>query len=131
MAHDRSTDRKAYDSRRGTAHERGYTSAWQRARAAYLRSHPLCADHEKRGELVAATVVDHKVAPRLREATDSGDPERLTAARTLFWDRDNWQSLCKLCHDSAKQREEKGGGRPGCGLDGRPLDPGHHWNSRG
>ena len=131
FASPRSADSKAYNARRGSAHERGYTSAWQRARAAYLRAHPLCADHERRGQLVAAAVVDHKVAPRLKDAVDSGDAERIASARALFWDRDNWQGLCKSCHDSAKQRAEKSGQLPGCDVDGRPLDPSHHWHARG
>lgn len=129
LASIRAADRKTYDSRRGTAHERGYTSAWQRARDGFLRANPLCADHQQRGQFVAAAVVDHKVAPRLKEAVDSGDAERIAAARLLFWDRGNWQGLCKACHDSAKQRQEKSGRSPGCDADGRPLDPGHHWHA--
>ncbi|WOI43772.1 HNH endonuclease [Acidovorax sp. BLS4] len=124
----RAADRKDFDARRGSAHERGYTSAWQRAREGYLRAHPLCAEHERRGEMEAAVVVDHIKAPRLREATESGDAARITAARELFWDRENWQGLCKRCHDSDKQRLEKSGRRVGCAPDGRPLDAGHHWN---
>lgn len=27
---------------------------------------------------------------------------------TLFWDKTNWQSLCKPHHGSDKQREEQG-----------------------
>ncbi|SPA17227.1 Putative phage holin (fragment) [Cupriavidus taiwanensis] len=60
-----------------------------------------------------ATVVDH-VRPH------RGD-------RRLFLDRTNLQSLCKLCHDSVKQRMEHGQ-MVGCSLDGMPLDPRHHWN---
>ncbi|SLN36704.1 HNH endonuclease [Aquimixticola soesokkakensis] len=29
----------------------------------------------------------------------------------LFWDEQNLQCLCKRCHDTVKQREEKRGGR--------------------
>ena len=54
-------ERKQLDARRGTAHERGYTGAWQKARAGFLRSHPLCAKHAAKGETVAASVVDHIV----------------------------------------------------------------------
>lgn len=83
---------KQLDAQRGTAHERGYTSAWQRARAAYLRSHPLCREHEKKNEVVAATVVDH-VTPH------KGD-------KALFWDSNNWQPLCKPCHDRKTATED-------------------------
>lgn len=120
--------RREYDERRGTAHERGYTSAWQRARDGYLRSHPLCVEHEKRGQLAQAEVVDHIKAPRLKQAKESGDPKRIEEALSLFWDRKNWQALCKLCHDSIKQRFEKSGRVTGCDANGRPLDPRHHWS---
>lgn len=40
-------------------------------------------------------VADHMTPHR-------GDP-------ALFWDRGNLQCLCKSCHDSAKQREERRG----------------------
>ncbi|MGI6721758.1 MAG: HNH endonuclease [Anaerovoracaceae bacterium] len=26
----------------------------------------------------------------------------------LFWDRSNWQSLCKSCHDSKTMTEDRG-----------------------
>lgn len=90
-------ERRESDARRGSAHERGYTSAWQKARAAWLRAHPLCAKHDGRGEVVAATVVDHKVPHK-------GD-------KALFWDRNNWQSLCKPCHDEKTATEDGGFGR--------------------
>lgn len=66
--------------------------------------------------MVAASVVDHKIAHR-------GD-------MTLFWDKANWQSLCKPCHDSWKQRLEKSG-RDGCSVDGIPMAAGHHWHQGG
>ena len=47
----------------------------------------------------------------------------------LFWDRANWQSLCKPCHDSWKQRLEKSGIEPGCDRSGVPVAAGHHWNA--
>ena len=51
--------RRDNDSRRGSARQRGYTSAWQKARAAYLAQHPLCVFCERDGRVTAATVVDH------------------------------------------------------------------------
>ncbi|MBN8749514.1 MAG: HNH endonuclease [Variovorax sp.] len=94
----RQVERRQQDERRGTAHERGYSAAWQRARAGWLQKHPLCAEHEAAGRAVAATIVDHKVPHR-------GDKD-------LFWDSDNWQSLCKSCHDRKTAREDGGFGRP-------------------
>ena len=100
--------------RRGTAHQRGYGYRWQQASKGFLRSHPLCAYCERQGKVTAATLVDHVVPHK-------GD-------MTLFWDRDNWQSLCKPCHDSVKAREERSGVVIGCDASGLPLDPLHHWN---
>ncbi len=47
--------------------------------------YPLCANCLSKGILAPATVVDHIVPHR-------GD-------RALFWDENNWQALCKSCHD--------------------------------
>ena len=68
-----------------SASKRGYGSQWQKASKAYLREHPLCVECLKQRRYVQATVVDHIVPHR-------GD-------KTLFWDRNNWRSLCKPCHD--------------------------------
>jgi len=94
-----------------TTAERGYGNRWRKARATYLRSHPLCVMCRPR--LEPATVVDH-IKPH------KGD-------QVLFWDTANWQSLCKLHHDSWKKRFELTGIKPGCDSDGIPIDPGHHW----
>lgn len=104
------------DDRRKTA-ERGYGGAWQRARDGYLRLHPLCVMCKEQGILTAATVVDHKVP-------HEGD-------QALFWDQDNWQSLCKLHHDSTKQKQEQRRQVIGCSADGLPRDADHHWNAGG
>ena len=92
-----------------------------------MRAHPLCAMHFERGRIVAATVVDHKVPHRLKEAMDGGDATVIAEAKALFWDSGNWQSLCKPCHDGAKQRFERTGRVTGCDLSGMPVDPAHHW----
>jgi 5-methylcytosine-specific restriction endonuclease McrA len=81
--------RKArHDRRRPTARQRGYTSEWQKARAAFLLAHPHCVMCSK-----PASHVDHIVAHK-------GD-------NALFWDRTNWQALCAHHHNSTKQREER------------------------
>ncbi|MDT3749758.1 HNH endonuclease signature motif containing protein [Pseudomonas kurunegalensis] len=115
---------------RGSSAARGYGYRWQKSRDQFLRDHPLCSMCSRDDRPVAAAVVDHKVAPRLKDAKASGDPARIKAAWKLFWSQDNWQPLCKLCHDSTKQRLEKSGRMVGCASDGRPLDPNHHWNRR-
>lgn len=49
--------RRREDKRRPSARQRGYDSKWQRTRAAYLRSHPVCEDPE--GCIERATDVHH------------------------------------------------------------------------
>ena len=78
---------------RRSSTERGYTYQWRKARARYLQSNPLCVYCMKQGRTEAAAVVDHIVK-------HGGNQD-------LFWDESNWQALCKLHHDSTKQREEK------------------------
>ena len=73
-------DELSYERKRGSSAQRGYGARWQKVRYSYLVSHPLCAICKE-----AATVVDHIIPHR-------GDG-------SLFWDYDNWQSLCKGCHD--------------------------------
>lgn len=77
---------------RGTAAQRGYDGAWQNARKGYLAKHPLCAECLKSGRYTPATVVDHIIPHR--------------GNKGLFWDADNWQSLCKQCHDRKTARGE-------------------------
>lgn len=72
---------------------RGYGAAWQKARRQYLEVHPLCVECMKEGRYVKATVVDHIVPHR-------GDQK-------LFWDRSNWQALCKRCHDRKTMTDDR------------------------
>ena len=73
------------ESLRGNAAARGYDTKWREARKLFLKRNPLCQECLKHGKLTPATVVDHIVPHR-------GD-------QYLFWDQDNWQALCKDCHD--------------------------------
>lgn len=91
-----------------TAAQRGYGSKWRKARESFLWRNPLCAYCEREGRIEPATVVDHKIPHK-------GD-------KKLFWDRTNWQPLCKRCHDSIKRREETGTDLQPIGLDGWPVD---------
>lgn len=86
---------------------RGYNHRWRKARAQFLQLHPLCRYCEQMGKIQPAEVVDHRVPHK-------GD-------QALFWDHDNWQPLCKTCHDAVKQAEERNGRIMGCGVDGEPL----------
>ncbi|MBX7275475.1 HNH endonuclease [Pseudomonas sp. ERGC3:05] len=80
-----------------TSAQRGYGYKWQKAREGWLNANPLCVYCERLGRVTAGSVVDHI------------EPHRGDMA--VFWDRDNWQTLCKPCHDSVKQAEEAGSSR--------------------
>lgn len=80
------SEERERDRMRATAAERGYNSAWQKARKAYLQKHPLCVECMRYDRTTPATVVDHIIPHK-------GD-------KKLFWDRNNWQALCKPCHDN-------------------------------
>lgn len=83
---------KEYDRQRGTAAQRGYDGKWQQARKGFLAKHPLCAECLKNGIYTPATVVDHIVPHRGNKA--------------LFWDKNNWQSLCQYHHNQKTARGE-------------------------
>ncbi|GLQ31653.1 HNH endonuclease [Litoribrevibacter albus] len=85
------------DKQRGTAAQRGYGSRWQKARLGFLRNNPLCLHCHAEGLTISATVVDHIIPHK-------GD-------MALFWDRANWQPLCKRHHDIKTATEDGGFGR--------------------
>ncbi|MCU7837019.1 MAG: HNH endonuclease [gamma proteobacterium symbiont of Taylorina sp.] len=91
-----------------------YNYRWQKIRKNYLQSNPLCVICKNDGFIVPATIVDHIIPHK-------GD-------EYLFYDESNYQSLCKHCHDSYKQRLEKTGRVVGCNESGLPIDPNHEWN---
>lgn len=76
-----------------TSADRGYGYKWRKAREVFLREHPLCVYCQREGRIEPATVVDHI------------EPHR--GNDRLFWDRGNWQPLCKRCHDTTKKKEEE------------------------
>jgi 5-methylcytosine-specific restriction enzyme A len=85
----RDRERKArFDAQRPSARERGYTSKWDRERAAYLKAHPRCC---RCG--APSTVVNHKTPHK-------GD-------KRLFWSRSNWEPVCAPCHNGPIQSQER------------------------
>lgn len=99
----------SWRSGKGSSTERGYGSAWRRARLRFLYENPLCVFCLARGRGSRATVVDHKVPHR-------GDQQ-------LFWDEKNWQALCSPCHNRDKKLIEAGKApRREVGLDGYPIE---------
>ncbi|MBS1198142.1 MAG: putative phage-related protein [Proteobacteria bacterium] len=81
---------KFADERRGSRHERGYGSAWEKLRKIILRRDKgLCQECLRQDKCRPAKIVDHKV-PKFEGGTD---------------DEDNLQSLCQSCSDKKTQSE--------------------------
>ncbi len=71
-----------------------YNYQWRKESKAYLKAYPWCVSCKKEKRYTPATEVDH-IIPHNND-------------RALFWDRTNWQSMCKSCH-SRKTVVEDGG----------------------
>jgi 5-methylcytosine-specific restriction protein A len=69
---------------------------------------------EAAGRVEPAVLVDH-----IKPAKDNVN---------LFFDINNLQSLCRLCHDGAKRKDERRGYSTAIGPDGWPVDPSHPIN---
>ena len=90
--------RREADQRRGSARERGYTSAWDKAADSHRTRSPLCIYCEMGAwgdppRFTPATLVDHLIPHR-------GDQD-------IFWRKSDWISACKPCHDGPKQAAER------------------------
>jgi 5-methylcytosine-specific restriction protein A len=78
-------DKVNANNKRLSPANRGYDSAWNRVRKAYLAAHPLCEECNKAGRTKAAQLVHHK------EPVDKRPDLRLSYS--------NLESLCKECHE--------------------------------
>ena len=87
---------KRADLRRGSARDRGYSTAWDKFARAYLRWHPLCLYCQNRGRVTAAVLVDH-IEPH------GGDPDLFMPPGDPD---DHFASCCATCHNVGKQRAE-------------------------
>jgi 5-methylcytosine-specific restriction protein A len=76
--------------------KRLYGSQWAKSSRLFLELNPMCAECGREGRMRMASVTDHIQPHR-------GDLR-------LFWDRTNWQPLCKPCHDRKTAREVGFGG---------------------
>ncbi|WP_422659103.1 HNH endonuclease signature motif containing protein [Paenibacillus sp. EC2-1] len=88
--------KRRYDQERESSAKRGYGHRWRVARMDFLSKNPLCVECYEAQRVRAATVVDHITAHK-------GDMK-------LFWNPENWQALCKFCHDAKTVREDGGFG---------------------
>jgi 5-methylcytosine-specific restriction endonuclease McrA len=70
------------------------TTAWKRLRLSHLSREPLCRFCKKKGIVTPANTVDHIEPHRGNMEKFFGGP---------------FQSLCKHCHSSIKQKYEKSG----------------------
>jgi len=82
-----------YHQSRKNKSQRGYTYKWDKASIQYRKDNPLCVSCESNSIVKDSEVVDH-ITPH------KGDME-------LFWNIDNWQALCKRCHDMKTAQEKR------------------------
>src|SRR4051812_44452520 len=95
-----SPEARRTEARKDQLSKKWYDSPrWRATRKGYFKEHPLCADIYGRHApgVVAATELGHKV-PHKEDWK-------------LFWDRANWQGLCKGCHSTKTATEDGGFGR--------------------
>lgn len=97
MAHKVKADSFA-DKRRGSRHERGYGSAWDRIRRGILaRDFGLCQVCLPKGIVHEGTEVDHKVS--------KAEWKRLHGNLNGVDDPSNLQAINKVCHRVKTQAE--------------------------
>jgi 5-methylcytosine-specific restriction protein A len=98
LTHDRycSKHKREVNKVRNEMNSKIYNNRWRKASKAYLKDNPLCVHCKKEDRLTPATEVDH-IIPH------GGDMK-------LFWDKSNWQSLCKKCHSKKTALEDGGFG---------------------
>lgn len=100
-----SVRRDGWLGQRGTRHERGYGSAWDKLRLVILsRDCYLCQPCKHNGRVTPATAVDH-IKPKSQGGTD---------------DDDNLQAICGDCHavKTAAEAAQAQGRKPMLGFDG-------------
>lgn len=77
---------------RESSSKRGYDRRWRKARLEWLHMSPVCVRCLEAGKVEPATEVDHITPHR--------------GSEILFWDINNWQSLCKTCHSRKTRLED-------------------------
>ena len=91
---------KFADERRGSRHERGYDSQWDKARKRVLaRDKGLCQVCRKYNRYRPAQQVDH-ITNKASAVAMGWTTQRIEADENL-------QSICKTCHEAKTQAESK------------------------
>lgn len=80
--------------KRASSTDRGYDGRWRKARAEHLKNEPLCRPCAETWRVTAAQEVDHIIPHK--------------GSMALFWDRENWQSICRDCHERKSALEAQG-----------------------
>jgi 5-methylcytosine-specific restriction protein A len=97
------------------------TAAWQRLRRAKLAETPLCEPCERRGDIVAANTVDHRVS--------------ISSGGEAFPSLAGLMSMCHACHNTKTAAVDRAGGKgvrfKGCDVNGLPIDDAHPFLSEG
>lgn len=89
---------KFADERRGSRHERGYGSAWDRIRERILRrDNGICQPHLEQGIVHRGTHVDHKV--------NKAEWRRLHGSMAGVDDDSNLRCICAELHKAKSARE--------------------------
>lgn len=97
--------KQEYEKRRPGASKRGYGHRWAKYSQARLKKWPLCEPCLVEKRTTAATITDHIVPPR-----SAGEDMELYWK--LFWDPENHQSICDLCHRKKSAGEDGVLGNP-------------------
>lgn len=102
---------KEYETRRGSARDRGYSTRWDKFARVWLVRNPLCVYCAAQGRVTAAELVDH-IVPHASGAAPFW-PDEHTDPHAHF------ASCCRACHDGPKQSAERAAVRRG--IDVRVL----------
>lgn len=81
--------------------------AWRKASAAWLQQYPFCVLCLVQGKLNEGAT-EMAIDTQRNLVVDHIEPHR--GDSELFWDQDNWETLCRMpCHDLVKSRHEHQG----------------------
>lgn len=72
------------------------TVRWRNERLSFIQDNPLCVECKAMNIIKPSVVVDH-----INNVSSYNEQDRESA----FWNRNNWQALCKHHHDSKSGKE--------------------------